>query len=126
MRHEFEANVPSASILFATSAGYESIETERYFFNKGRSEGSRGNGLFSYALLSGLTESRSKESSKEFDRPEEVTVLDLWNYVSRYFNRERTADPVMFRQRPVYVPARVGDPVVIRSIEVMPESVTLQ
>lgn len=126
MRHEFEANVPSASILFATSAGYGSIETERYFFNKGRSEGSRGNGLFSYALLSGLTESRSKESSKEFDRPEEVTVLDLWNYVSRYFNRERTADPVMFRQRPVYVPPRVGDPVVIRSIEVMPESVTLQ
>lgn len=122
MSHEFEANVPSASILFATGAGQGSIETERFFHSRSRSEDRRGNGLFSYVLLSGLTASRTEESANGYDRPDEVSIRDLADYLGRYFNRARLSDPVTFRQRPVYVPAHVAEPVFIRSIEIKSQS----
>lgn len=120
MSQEFEASVPSATIFFSTRASYGSLETTKYFFNHARDENHRGNGLFSYMVLTGLAATRTPEESADFHPPDKISVDDLWTFVKKSFNNHRAKGEATFRQEPVWLSGRVTDPVFMRTIDVVP------
>lgn len=120
MSQEFEASVPSASIIFSTTEGYGSLETSQYFFSPARGTDHRGNGLFSYMLLTGLAAARTPEESVGFNPPDKISARHLGEFIERSFNTRRAADPATFRQMPQWIPGHIADPVFMRTVDVLP------
>lgn len=117
MSQEFAAAVPSAHIFFGTKDASGSIETNRYVFDATRPIDHRGNGLFSYAFLSGLVAPRKVGQPESFDRIEQVSVGDIWSFIKKSFNEGRMADATTFSQRPTYIPGREVEPLFLRSAD---------
>ena len=128
---EFEERVLSAHFFFSAKAGQFSLDQNLYAFSKDRPARARGNGIFTYALLSALTSRKADIAGSTAGR-NKIEVWEIGRYLEGFFDpedRSSAAAKLISRlealghhvilQEPVFVPARRSRAAtsVVRSLE---------
>ncbi len=111
---EFQDQVLSAHYFFSGLAGQYSLDQRKYSINSSRPFSERGNGLFSYAFLKALTDTKADLPGNKAGR-NRIEIIEVKRYLDRQFDLDDEKSLAMeFRnrfkktdiQQPVYVPAR--------------------
>ena len=115
VRSEFENSLTTGYLMFSASPGQASVESSTYFFNTQRDSALRGNGVFTYTLLQAMTDERAdtKLTSRYIGK---ITVDEAADYIEEYF-LSKSQTSVLFSQKPLFVPARGGARIVLRTLD---------
>lgn len=114
VRSEFESSLTSAHMIFSANPGEPSVESPDHAFDQQRDVSLKGNGVFSFALLNSLTNDDADSKSPSLF-PGKITIEESIVYIMDLFIKNRNSS-ILFNQKPMHVPSRNGEPLVLRTL----------